>query len=366
MRKPRKVAMPNVSSPPHEGKSQHGIEDWLAANVVGTVSYIDSVGMYSLYLPTGIRTELQAAQDENWRWPGEPRTIFTDPCRRGAGHWTTVHQPTTASIRILHRWQAEHRACCLFRFHLATDFLTCTGADLQWLDWWFIQHLLLRWRRPGPMGKDENYSTTYWAPKSPHSRRNIAVYSDQPSKVTTGPCVHAELRFQRAQVCRNQGVHAPLDLFGLIPSATWERNVRISYAGEAYVLQQVRKAVAADRYQQATCEIDDKLRANIPRLVAGTLRRLGHDRAQWVKDEYPKRVQTTLSPALMLPIPSSLSWPDCAVLHGKQPSHPLFSENPMISRKPLSRTLHPPADQPTPPIPIQEAPRSIRTGVKPP
>jgi hypothetical protein len=98
----------------------------------------------------------------------------------------------------------------------------------------------------------------------------------------------AELRFQRAQVCRNQGVHHALDLLQLSPRQTWEHNIRISFASEAYVQDVVRNEVQRDIQHhrgKPTSDLDDWLRSRIPAFVKSALQRAGHDRAQWIKDE---------------------------------------------------------------------------------
>jgi hypothetical protein len=119
------------------------------------------------------------------------------------------------------------------------------------------------------------------------------------------------MRFQTAKACRRLEIHRASDLHRLNPAQLCERCTRISFASEAYVQKTIRDEVKKDirRYRRKpTHPLDDKDRARIRYFIPNVLRRSGHDRAQWLKDHYPKRVRTTVSSS-MLAIPTRLTWP---------------------------------------------------------
>ena len=291
-----KISEHNQQSKPHE------IEQWLVHNVTNTLPYLDSVWLFGRYLPRGFRTAIEANGCSLWV---KPCKVNHGSC---VGYWVTVHQPTMGALAALDR--LDHAS--LFRFDLATDFLTNTGKDAEWLQQWLATHVLLRWRPKGSM-HEEDHGGLYWVKQSHRKRRSprdLLAYTTLPSKLTGQPCMHLELRFQTAQACHSQGVHRARDLARLNPSQLFERCLRISFASETYVQKTIRDEVQNDirHYRGKPSDpLDDKLRANVRYEVASILTRAGHDRAQWLKDNYPKRIGTTFSPSI-LAIPKRLIW----------------------------------------------------------
>jgi hypothetical protein len=320
--------MQKVSEQRSESKSD--IERWLADHVTAVPAYIDSLWMFARRLPRGFRTAIEAHGGTLWVTPCKDRSGNT------VGYWLTVHQPTVAVLahldRLLH--------ASLFRFDLAADFLTLRAADAEWLGHWLASHLLLRWRRKGPMHDED--CTLYWSKPRKRRRRNVVVYADRLSKLGESHCTHLELRFLTAQACRRQGVHHARDLRRLKPAQAFAHHLRISFAAEAYVQKAIRDAIKQDVQQHrgtVSSALEDKRRARLRYRAANMLKRLGHGRAQWVKDKYPKRVRTTLSPAILSSqhsSPGAVATPTPMVT---TTFTPLFPENPSKSMPAPSSTL---------------------------
>jgi hypothetical protein len=154
------------------------------------------------------------------------------------------------------------------------------------------QQGVLRWRRNGRMLDYEG--TIYWVNflDRPNPYRNFVVYADRPNRWTGEvDCLHVELRFLRARSVKDQNIRRPLDLLNIDPKALFDKHVKWSDAGAKHVQIMTRKAVRNGQN---------------PKLIRSTMRQLGRDRAQYVKDNFPKRKLQAIAPPFS--IPAKLTW----------------------------------------------------------
>src|SRR4051812_32513458 len=116
------------------------------------------------------------------------------------GYRAILAQPTRAKITRLDRLARKWHGI-INRVDIALD-INC--KDNPALRHWIVTHVILRWRKPGPM--KEYRGTVYWENwkrkpkprgrrKPTRCRRNLVLYSDKENRIT-GECdaVHLELR----------------------------------------------------------------------------------------------------------------------------------------------------------------------------
>jgi hypothetical protein len=154
---------------------------------------------------------------------------FSKPCE--SGYLVIAQQPTPDTLTMLAALQRRESAV-LSRVDVAFDLHSDDVALIQRI---LQKNIILKWRRAGQRvtaGDDTQY-TQYWIdtrtqhddwidtrpPRNPRPQRNVTIYSDRPSKVTSEPCCHLELRL-RGQWLRNVEINlnnlstqSPRDLF---------------------------------------------------------------------------------------------------------------------------------------------------------
>jgi hypothetical protein len=281
-----------------------------AGGLIKSEAYIDTVEVYFRWLPNGIR-RLQHLQGHNRR-----RRIIIEKCKdrhnKIVGHRVILHQPKPETLTALDRFQTQYHGV-LCRFDVAPDFLFATESEAERFGRWLVRHTVLKWRRPGPML--DFPGGIIWIPHRDRKRtpnRNLSVYWDRPSKLDkTRFCVHPELRFQRAEACRKEGINRVNDLEKINPAALFRKHLALSDAGEEFATHVIREAVDTDRdrakrRKPRTPFLDsftDRYRASISRFAATVLRKSGRDRAQSVKDTSKRITMTQFD----LDLPSTIS-----------------------------------------------------------
>jgi hypothetical protein len=265
------------------------IKSWLADHVLDVIAYVDTVEMFVRFIPVGTRKAIEA----------QGCALRTEPCRDRngwlIGHRLIVHHPTQPVIQIFDRLHdLPHCWACLRRFDIAVDFTTRSQADAEWLKDWLSRHIVMRWRRRGPMREFSN--GIYWVNQRHRrqrgkkgSNRDVLVYADR-YKITHGPCAHLELRFRTARACRAQGIGRAIDLINLDPSKLLDKHLSLAFISEPFVQRSMRDAVNEDRDRNKDRELsafNDQYRASISRRVKSLLHRAGYDRATWIRDQYP-------------------------------------------------------------------------------
>jgi hypothetical protein len=120
------------------------------------------------------------------------------------GHWyySSIHQPTIATLNYLARMKGEK--VFLYAVHVAFDFMGAGRAAALSTKEFLIQSLLLKWRPIEDLPPPEP-NTDYWRYDRKASR-NVALYSDRPSKTGRGYCCHLEFRVTGTAACRRAGL----------------------------------------------------------------------------------------------------------------------------------------------------------------
>jgi hypothetical protein len=272
-------------------------------------AYLDSVELY--FGPHLKRDELahlrQHGKLEPCRPRWNPRLLY--------GWRLILNTPSRADIIALDRLARRYRGT-VSRFDLALDIQCRNARERNHITESVKTQATVNWRRKGRMRDFEG--TVYWDDFEDHPRpyRTLILYSDKPNRFTgEDSCVHFELKFLRPRAVKAQGVHRPLDLLDINPQALFAKHVRWSDAGAKHVQIATRKAAR---------------KGQNPRMLGYQLRRLGYDRAQYVKDTFPDRKPRQIPPPFSIPI--SLNWHD-------QARSPVFigdnaSITPIIFRKP--------------------------------
>jgi hypothetical protein len=92
---------------------------------------------------------------------------------------------------------------------------------------WLHDHVVLKYRKPGPMAEGENtISWVYHVGRRPPAR-NIQLYSDKPSKLNNRPCNHLEIRLWRCRTIKRLGLNWVEDVMRLDPTVLIPRLIRL-------------------------------------------------------------------------------------------------------------------------------------------
>jgi hypothetical protein len=151
---------------------------------------------------------------------------------------------------------------------------------------------------------DEWEEGTYWIPIILNPPRNLLVYKGRPNKVTRDTqCVHLELRFLRAASVRRQGVQRVRDLITL-SSDIFTRHIKYTDIADIYGQQYLKERLEEQRKRLVTT--NSRYHPDIRPAVLGALKRQGMDRAQKVKDLFPRRIVNEISAPFE--IPTKLTW----------------------------------------------------------
>jgi len=267
-------------------------------------AFIDSIEIYFGLLKPHQRRALR-------RYCRVERTLvrYNKKKRREYSGWRAiVTRPSELVVKRLDRLVRKYHGVCN-RLDVA---LEISSADHRALHSLIESHIVLRWRKPGPMG--EKGETIYWEPlrRGKRCRRNLVVYSDKINRVTGEvDCTHLELRLMRAYLIRKQGIHRLTDLFQLDPSKLFAHHIAWTNAADVYVQKVLRAHVDEDRKQYAgrrwVKPWEDRYRAGLPRRVRRVLNVLQLDRAQIYKDTFRNRTAIKLR-STGLAIPQQLEW----------------------------------------------------------
>src|SRR5262249_3580526 len=183
-----------------------------------------------------------------WRQPSLPSFLQQQlqPCRDKRGQlwgWRLILSAPRRSTILKLDALVRRQHGKVSRFDVALDWLV-TDPD-QWQNR-FVRHLVLRWRRKGPM--HDIGATTYWC--RPGARRNLIIYADKPSKLDGRPCCHLELRIQTVKNARAEGVTHLSDLLTLDPQRLFAKHVKWSHSGVEEKLEQIRQQAAQHARRQ--------------------------------------------------------------------------------------------------------------------
>jgi hypothetical protein len=267
-----------------------------------SVAYIDTIELFSRYSPKEVRRRIEPIYGRRLRI-----TECVDRGGRSWGYRIVFQTPSISVLKAILWLEREHHAV-LCRVDVAYD-LVDSRERIE-------THVLLLWRRSGPM--DDETSTLNWVDYRGRKRRggrSLTLYSDKESKVTGEPNVtHLELKLLNAAAIRRTGLLSALDLIQLNPRKIFERNIKpVEFDGTALIGRLLRKAVAYDRKtrrHRRESDFADALRASLPRRARRILLRLGVHRAQRAKDLFPAQAKKWKSiPIEVINLPDRLSWP---------------------------------------------------------
>ncbi len=117
-----------------------------------------------------------------------------------------IQLPTQAGLKLLHEFAPEH---LVNRLDVALDLTVKDQGSLEILDDFIFRRLVQPWH--GKRHVQTSGSVRYFA-RDPWTNRNLAIYSDRPSKITGGPCLHIEMRIRNAAACRRYKASSISDL----------------------------------------------------------------------------------------------------------------------------------------------------------
>ncbi len=184
----------------------------VADHIVDVVAYVDHVEC--VFFPT-IQPHVK---DELLRLNGGKEQVFERLPERGRklrpkeqkGQVWVILQPTPEALRYLARQryldnsgsQTNRPTFTVYRVDIAIDFITKTIAAATAVGLFLARCVLHKWhgRKRSNQSGDTYYSSRAGVP------RNLAIYSDRPSKTGLGPCAHLELRFRTMARCRASNV----------------------------------------------------------------------------------------------------------------------------------------------------------------
>lgn len=288
-----------------------------SGNPPNVIAYIDTVELFFRRWPKGISRI-------RWLHPN-PSAVIVHKCldRNGevCGFRAIVHQPTKEIIKELDRMQSANPHSTLCRFDPALDTVNSSPDEFKK---WLVKHVVLN-RRPRDDLMHKVGDTIYWTSQSgrmqfgkkKRSQRDVAVYSDRPSKISGESCAHLELRFYGTSSVRRaaypRAVYSRVaDLLELKPRELFEKHLRLAtFDAEPIIQKFMRAAVKEDRefYRgKKTSKSVDRYRANIPRRVRALVERITLNSAQLMHDILRiKGVPISLD---VLNIPETLTFPD--------------------------------------------------------
>jgi hypothetical protein len=314
-------------------------------NITDVLAYLDTIELILGYVSKGTKHSLAAALGVTGK-EANRRIQFKECKVKGklVGYRLCVNQPNESALYVLDRLlQALRWRASFYRFDVALDFLTCNDCEARWLKNWLASHVLLRWRRGGPI--HDIATTTCWNRQKGRKKRSardlVAYPTDDPKpNGISGTRAHLELRFQNGAACRKQGIHRPSDLITLDVAALFERHLRLSFVGDEWVRRRVRAAVQADRarhrhHNRQLEAFADRYRADLAGNVEAVYRAAGWDRATFLRDHFPRLRKKSKSYPLsaVFCIPETLTFDPISVTTPTQ--YPSSRKTPTITT-PLS------------------------------
>jgi hypothetical protein len=193
-----------------------------AFDVIDAVAYLDTIELWVFRrLPDGLLSSLR--KEYGSRFIFEP--LWVTPAGQVRRSKITIHQPTAATLAALD--SLKPRPFTVHRVDIAVDFLVATTDEARLLQDFLDRYVIQKWRRPDHRRHVE-LTTSYWKDDA-GSPRNIALYSDRPSKVSLGPCGHFEMRFKSTRTCNAAGFSSlPAFVAGIDVRALLKRQAKIT------------------------------------------------------------------------------------------------------------------------------------------
>jgi hypothetical protein len=185
-----------------------------------TKCYVDTISIFvprqKLPRPSIIR-ELKAVNSG---------AVFPQECANRQGHWgwkLTVQAPSEAALLMLDDYQRRYKGK-IINLHIAIDLF---ADDLSACENWLHDHVVLKYRKPGTMARGKNTINWVYHVGCRPPTRNIALYSDRPSKLNNRPCNHLEIKLWRCRTIERLGLDRVRDVMRLDPTVLMPRLVRL-------------------------------------------------------------------------------------------------------------------------------------------
>ena len=153
-------------------------------------------------------------------------SVFPEACNNVHGHWgwrIVTQQPSEKAVLILDDYAQRFKGK-IVRLDVATDlYPDHRGFCRDWVK----HHLVLKYRKPGPMLEHDN--TTYWVDYRGRSAptRNLALYCDKLSKLYNRTCVHLEVRLNKGRTLKRLGLDRVRDVISINPAELLPRLVKL-------------------------------------------------------------------------------------------------------------------------------------------
>ncbi len=204
-----------------------------------------------------------------------------------------IHQPTAETLEVLRAMRPA--PFVVHRVDIAVDFLFQTGEEARLAQAYLDRHVIQKWRRRNHEHRVV-ITTSYWK-RERAAARNIALYSDRPSKVSLGPCSHLEMRFKGARACRAVGLSNLADLAaGVDVQALLKRQAKLAFIDpksfDRQVEQLARHEVRRSQDGRTVVEVKAAMLDDLARELRGEVGKLDENaialiRSQQLFDSYP-------------------------------------------------------------------------------
>lgn len=236
----------------------------LPTEVLSTFSYVDSIGFrVRSRLPEDLFAEIQASLRHAHGWFNKPvlekiRIPHSDHFQL----YFWLHQPTRRAIELLRQYEPAK----FYAVHVSLDLCVGTPRAASELEAFVLRHIHKEGegRREGKAAKDGRGAklptwrlgdkthvghTYFWKFVDPESgeilerpgRRcsQIVVYSDLPSKVTGGSCVHVEYRVGGTVPLSNDRLPTPAAVLALDHREFWKKRLHLLSPPSGHRLERV-------------------------------------------------------------------------------------------------------------------------------
>ena len=188
-----------------------------------TKCYVDTI---SIFVPWRTRTLPQPTIIKELAAVNNSGAVFPQKCGRWPDHWgwkLTVQAPSESALLMLDDYQRRYKGK-ITNLHIAIDLF---ADDLSACENWLQDHVVLKYRKRGPMAESKNtISWVYHVRRRPPTR-NIQLYSDRPSKLNNQPCNHLEIRMWRCRTIKRLGLYQVRDVMRLDPTVLMPRLIKL-------------------------------------------------------------------------------------------------------------------------------------------
>lgn len=214
------------------GLTAGGISYWppqAVSPIAKVIGFIDTIQVLLRSTSPHDRKRIQDAHDRSdWFY----KEVKVDD--RIIGYHAKLQMPQPDVLYELHSMLQEYRGYdndeqgSITRLDYAFDFIPLGGRTREDIDRWLLAHLIVPYRRAGPIFTYEN--TTYFA-KNANKRQNsrdAVLYSDKASKLSLldgAPITHLDIRLRGRQILEADGIVTVRDAMRENPASVLFNNL---------------------------------------------------------------------------------------------------------------------------------------------